>query len=102
MQDTIMDSLLEEVYVIDELDRETNTDFLLDMSRIKEGQDQDQKPQDLVCHIDKSISLIGIGKNMEVYTVKGKVWVPARLQARIIDWYLSNLHCLGVTCAMNS
>ena len=75
-------------------------DFPLDMVRIREEQDQDQNLQDLVHCNDKTVSLTTLG-GMEVYTVKGKVW-PAKLQARIIDWYHSNLCHPGVMHTMNS
>ena len=101
MQDAIPDLFLQEVYAINELERETNKDFLLDMTKIREEQDQNQKLQDLVRCKNKTISLITLG-GTEVYTIKGKVWVPTQLQARIIEWYRSNLHHPGVTCTLNS
>ena len=61
---------------------------------IREKQDQDQKLQDLVCHKDTCISLTSLGAT-KVYTIKGNVWVPSQLSARIIYWYHSNLHHPG-------
>ncbi len=54
------DHLLQENYTIDELDRETNTDFPLDMTMIREKQDQDQKLQELVHCKDMSILLTSL------------------------------------------
>ena len=101
MQDTIPDSLLQGVYAMNKLDCETNTDFPLDIARIREEQDQDQKLQDLVRRKDKTISLNTLG-GTEVYMIKGKVWVPTQLQARIIEWYPSDLCHPGVMCTLNS
>ena len=57
MRESIPDPLLQEIYAIDELDREANTDFPLDMTMIREKQDQDQNLQQLIQCKDKSVSL---------------------------------------------
>ena len=101
MRESIPSPLLQEIYAIDNLDREANTDFPLDMTMIREKQDQDQKLQQLIQRKDKSVSLTNLG-GAEVYTIKGKVWVPTQLQARIIDWYHSNLRHPGLTRTLNS
>ena len=75
MSDDVPLNLISEIYAIDELDREANTDFPLDMTMIREKQDQDQKLQQLIQRKDKSLSLMNLG-GAEVYTIKGKVWVP--------------------------
>ncbi len=84
MLDAIPDTLLQEVYAINELDCDTNLDFPLDMHRIREEQELDGKLQALVKakHRDVSTTTFGTTK---VYTVKGKVWVPLTLQPRIIE-----------------
>ncbi len=84
MFDAIPDTLLQEVYAINELDRDTNLDFPLDMHKIREEQKLDRK-------------LTTTFGTTEVYTVKGKVWVPPTLQPRIIEWYYDNLCHPGVT-----
>ena len=71
------------------------------MTMIREKQDQDQKLQELVRRKDKSTSLTNL-RGTEVNTIKGKVWVPSQLQARIIDWYHSKLRQPSVTHTLNS
>ena len=40
--------------------------------------------------------------NSTVHTCDGKIWVPSNLQARIIDWYHTNLRHPGVMQMINS
>ena len=48
MQDSVHEALLLEVYAVDELDWENNIDFPLNMTTIREEQDQDDLLQDQV------------------------------------------------------
>ncbi len=96
MLDVIPETLLQGVYAKDELDRNTNLDFPLNMHKIREEQELDGKLQVLVKAKHRDVSTATFGTT-EVYTVKGKVWVPPNLQPRIIEWYHDNLQHPGVT-----
>lgn len=48
MHDSVHEALLLEVYAVDELDSENNINFPLNMTRIREEEDQDELHQDLV------------------------------------------------------
>ncbi len=100
MHDGIPEALVQEVYAINKLDHVDNLDFPLSMEKIQEEHSV-KKLQGLIQSkaIDIIVTTIG---NMEVYTIKGKVWIPPCLQTQIIDWYYTNLCHPEVTCTMNS
>ena len=77
MHDEILDSLLQEVCAINELDHETNIDFPLDMARIREEQDCDEKLQGLIQSKARDIAVTTIGNTEDI--------LPPSLQTQIID-----------------
>jgi hypothetical protein len=81
------------------LDREdSGSDFPLDMKQIMVKQKTDNALQRRIAsgkYLEK-ISTINID-GCEVTTFNGKVWVPKKLQQRIVEWYHSNLQHAGVT-----
>jgi hypothetical protein len=103
MSNEIPQSLLTEVYAIDELDRDNNPDFPLSMTLIKSEQDKDSKLQSLL-NQERHKSNFGILTfgDHEVHTFNNKVWVPPSLQQRIFEWYHTNLRNPGVTRTLNS
>ena len=94
---------MEELYAINNLEREDNSLFLIEMSKIKEEQDKDNKLKELVRrgkHAEQFNHIILDGTKVTIFN--GKVWVPESCQARIIDWYHINMGHPGVTRTYNS
>ena len=90
--------LLNEIYAVDELNSDDNFDFPLSMNLIQVEQANDEYLQSRLKQ-DKYKSRFGTLKfgNSTVHTCDGKIWVPLNLQARIIDWYHTNLRRPRVT-----
>jgi hypothetical protein len=85
------------------LDREENTDFHLDMKRIVIAQKSNNALQQHIMSgkYSENIATINInGSGMT--TFNGKVWVPKELQQRIVERYLSNLQHVGINRTINS
>ena len=103
MSDDIPSNLVSEIYAIDELNSNTNFDFPLAMSLIKEEQNKDDKIQEA---LRKHSTNVRFGTmtfgNISVHTIDKKIIIPTSLQRRIIEWYHSNLRHPGITRAINS
>ena len=98
MTDKVPQNLLQEIYSINELDRDNNVDFPLAMHLVKDGQLKDTKlTKKLGNEQYKSRFGAMTFGDFQVHTFDGKIWVPPSLQARIIDWYHENLRHPGVT-----
>jgi hypothetical protein len=93
MSDDVPTNLVSEIYAIDDLNSNTNFDFPLAMSLMKEEQEKDEKVQG---------ALQKYATNDRFDTIEGKIIVPATLQKQIIDWYHSNLRHPGVMRTINS
>ncbi len=80
------------------LDREENTDFPLDMTRIMNEQRNDEEIQRRISSgkLTSRIATIKIDGG-DVLTIDGKVWVPKAMQERIVEWYHCNLQHAGIT-----
>ena len=103
MTDDIPPTSLQEIYAINELDRNNNIDFPLTMRIIKEEQEKDSRLTKKLG--DKKLKphfgTLSFG-DFQVHTYNGKIWVPPNLQPRIIEWYHENLRHPGVTRTINS
>ena len=97
--------IVPEIFAIlhNNLDRDNNDEFPLNMKRIS----ADQKTDDIINqfihdgkHSDK-ISTKTID-GCEVTTFNNLVWVPKNLQQRIVEWYHSNLQHAGINRTINS
>ncbi len=90
-------------FAIQDMDRDENHMFPLNMRQILKEQLTDEKLQEKLKDKKKQDDF---GKqqydNIEVTTYKGKVWVPESLQTRLIDWFHENLGHAGSTRTVNS
>jgi hypothetical protein len=91
------------IFAIQDMDRDENHMFPLNMRQILKEQVTDAKLQEKLKD-EKKRDDIGMQKydNIEVTTYKGKVWVPESLQMRLIDWFCKNLGHAGSTRTVNS
>jgi hypothetical protein len=91
------------IFTIQDMDRDKNHMFPLNMHQILKEQVTDEKLQEKIKDKKKRDDF---GKqkydNIEVTTYKGKVWVPKSLQTRLIDWFHDNLDHAGSTRTVNS
>jgi hypothetical protein len=73
------------------------------MSTIHASQETDTKLQEMLSRnrYKNNFGKLTYG-DITVHTFDGKIWVPANLQSRIIDWYHTNLRHPGVTRTINS
>jgi hypothetical protein len=103
MLNDVPEDIVNEIYAIDELNRDANNDFPLAMTLLKLEQDQDEKLQEILHRLTYK-SRIGTTTfgDITVHTINNKIIVPSNLQQRIIDWYHSNLRHPGVTGTINS
>ena len=98
-----MFELLNEIYSIHELNRNDTFDFPLAKNLIQAEQAKDEYLQSRLKQ-QKYKSRLGSLQFSEstIHTCDGKIWVPCNLQARIIDWYHTNIRHPGVTQMINS
>ena len=91
--------LVEQVYAIDELDRNAGGDgFPLAMSAIKNAQDADERLKRVMADVryKEKFGVLPFG-SAEVVTFNGVIWVPKDIAEGIISWYHENLGHPGVT-----
>ncbi len=90
--------LIEEIMSIDNLDREENDIFSLDMGLIKAKQENDKQLKEIVQskRYESKISSEEFD-GQEVTTFNDKIWVPEPLQDRIVLWHHKNLMYPGLT-----
>ncbi len=91
------------IFAIQDMDRDKNHMFSLDMRQILKGQVTAKKLPEILKD-EKKRDDFGKQKydNIEVTTYKGKVWVPESLQTHLIDWFHKNLGHAGSTRTVNS
>jgi hypothetical protein len=96
MTDEVPANLTSEIYAIDELNSDTNSDFPLAMTLLKEEQLKDDNIQTTIQKhsTNDRFGTMEFG-NTTVHTIDGKIIVPANLQRRIIEWYHHNLRHPG-------
>ena len=103
MSDDVPADAAEHLFAINNLDRDTNEDFPLDMKQIHIAQTADKVLQqhiksDSYCNKISTINIDG----QDVTTFNGRVWAPTVLQQRIVAWYHDNLQHAGVTRMVNT
>ncbi len=91
------------VFAIQDMDRDENHMFPLNIRQILKEQLTDKK---LLEKLKDEKKRDNFGKqqydNIEVTTYKGKVWVQESLQTGLIDWFHENLGHAGSTRTVNS
>jgi hypothetical protein len=105
MADNEPAEIADKIFVIlqNNLDREENIDFPLDMIRIMNTQKSDLEIQGcissgkLLARIDTTKIDGGV-----MITIDKKVWVPKDAQQRIVDWYHTNLQHAGINRRIKS
>ncbi len=94
---------IDAVFAIQDMDRDENHMFPLDMRQILKEQLTDKKLQEKLKDKKKQDDFDKQQyDNIEVTMYKGKVWVPESLQTRLIDWFHENLGHAGSTRTVNS
>ena len=100
--DDTADNLGETFSSINNLDREWNNDFLLDMQQIMLAQVKDSGLQRRITPKKFANNVMTINSNKNVVTTfNSKVWVPKDLQQIIVKWYHANLQHAGITWIIN-
>jgi hypothetical protein len=91
------------IFAIQDMDRDENHMFPLDMNQILKEQVTDTKLQEKLKD-EKKRDDFGMQKydNIEVTMYKGKVLVPESLLMHLIDWFHKNLGHAGSTRTVNS
>jgi hypothetical protein len=80
--------LIEEVYAVDQLDRNENKDFTIVMRLVKAEQDKDEKLQQLLSKPEAATCFTtNEYDRINVHCLNGRVWTPSSLQIRILEWY---------------
>jgi hypothetical protein len=102
MTNDIPSGLISEIYAIDKLNNDTNFDFPLAMTLLKEEQSKDTKLQEALQNhaSNERVGMLKFG-NISVHTINGKIIVPPSLQQRVIDWFHTSLRHPGVTWTIN-
>ena len=97
--------MMNELFAIvpNNLDREDNNEFPLDMKRIMTEQKSDDEIQRRI-NSGKLSARLGTKSidGGEVITIDGLVRVPKESQLKIVDWYHLNLQHAGITRTVNS
>ena len=90
--------IVEEVYAVDELDRNENEDFPIAMRLVKEEQDKDAAFQALLSKPETAARFTTKEYDgVSVHCFEDRVWTPPALQKRIVEWYHNNLLHAGST-----
>ncbi len=105
MADDELTEIAEDIFAVldNNLDREEDTDFPLNMTRITNAQ-KDNKEIQRHISLGKLLARIATIKidGGDVLTIDGKVWVPKLMQKRIVKWYHCNLQHAGIYQTINS
>ena len=104
MADDAPTEIAKDIFAIlpNNLDREENSDFPLDMKRIMITQISNNALQQRIVsgkYLENTTTININGSTMT--TFNSKVWVPKELQQRNVEWYHSNLQHPGITRTIN-
>jgi hypothetical protein len=104
MADDAPTEIAKDIFAIlpNNLDREENSDFPLDMKRIMITQISNNALQQRIVsgkYLENTTTININGSTMT--TFNSKVWVPKELQQRNVEWYHSNLQHAGITRTTN-